>query len=358
MSLKTKFCRVQSPCRIDFAGGTADLWPLYLHLDGIELVHAGIGLYATAELKWQADGEGHRVVIESSDISARAEFSNLKDLHASLLQNTQKNPLRWLCRLAHNYLAGAMEKSEGSWHLKCSSQVPPGSGLGGSSVLGVSVAKAFSSFLAPESEGSSLWLIQERVRNLEAAEIEFPAGEQDYIPALFGGFLITHLRPQKKSIERIDQQTAKELLDRCLLIYTGKPHHSGINNWQIFSSFHEGVTATRTSLRNICAISKQMAEELRHGRLEKMSDLINLEWEERLRLGDKVNAPVLDEAWAFAKQCGAVARKGCGAGGGGCMLFLFPDAQSKLAALKVPLPQSNWSWMNPEISSGPRLEIS
>lgn len=361
VSTHSKICKVQSPCRIDFAGGTADLWPLYLHLGGLELVHVAIDLYAKAELKWLAHGDGgsrgHKITIESLDLATKKTYHSLEELKKSLLTDTRTNPLRWLCRLSHNFLSSMAEKSQGEWELKCSSQVPPGSGLGGSSVLGVSVAKAFTHFLAPESEGSSLWLTQERVRNLEAAEIEFPAGEQDYIPALFGGMLITHMKPQKKSVERVNDVFAKEILDRCLLVYTGKPHHSGINNWQIFSGFHDGVATTKKALKNICEISRTLAEEIRQRRLDHFAELINQEWDERVHLGEKVNAPVLDEAWLFAKSLGASARKGCGAGGGGCLLVWFPSPDLREKAFQTKVRDPSWSWMRPELSLGPKLEL-
>ena len=42
---------VRSPCRIDLAGGTLDLWPLYLHHGGLELVHMAVEIRASSLLK-------------------------------------------------------------------------------------------------------------------------------------------------------------------------------------------------------------------------------------------------------------------------------------------------------------------
>src|SRR5262244_663513 len=41
----------KAPTRIDFAGGTLDLWPLYLFFDGATTINAAINLFARATLE-------------------------------------------------------------------------------------------------------------------------------------------------------------------------------------------------------------------------------------------------------------------------------------------------------------------
>jgi len=53
-----------APTRIDLAGGTIDIWPLYLFHDGATTVNVAISLRAHAQLESRTDG---RVEIRSID---------------------------------------------------------------------------------------------------------------------------------------------------------------------------------------------------------------------------------------------------------------------------------------------------
>lgn len=334
-------------CRADLAGGTLDLWPLYLYFGGLELVHMAINVQAKAELHFEASKiKGHRIHISSLDLNVDRSFSSLQELKNSLQESTAENPLRWLARLSHYFLSQST-RSGGDWSLQCSSQAPAGSGLGGSSVLGVAVSKAFEKMHGRSlGNAENKWRLQKQTRDLEAVEIEHPAGDQDYVPALFGGLLIFKLDNQRRSVEQLPRSLAKRISAQTALLYTGVPHHSGLNNWQVFKAYHEGDAKVRKALGAIRDISAELASELRKGSLKKLAPLINDEWAARKLLSSSVNAPALEKAWAFGKRHGAIARKACGAGGGGCLLLVFPDEASKIKAIRHAIPNSRWKWLD------------
>ncbi len=336
----------RAPCRVDFAGGTADLWPLYLYLGGLELVHMAIDVKAEVQFKWTpAKGKKLSFTISSLDLDRKTTYSSLDALCDSLRHNTLDNPLRWINRLVH-FKASQMAKLGGELELQSRSDAPPGSGLGGSSVLGIAIARGLEKLWLPKSKQSAPWTLQQQVRDLEAIEIEHPAGDQDYVPALFGGLLVFHLGPNSRSIEKLPPATAKYLGERCALLYTGKPHHSGINNWQVYTDYHNGKLSTRDALKDIVALSKRFAGALRKKETKLYPELINQEWELRQELSHAVRAPVLDEAWTYAQTLGAIARKACGSGGGGSLLVYFKDPVQKNKALKTALPRSDWKWLD------------
>ena len=66
-----------APTRIDLAGGTLDIWPLYLYFDNPPTLNAAIDLYATVELVPRKD---KRIVVESKDLNHKAEFSSIDSL--------------------------------------------------------------------------------------------------------------------------------------------------------------------------------------------------------------------------------------------------------------------------------------
>ncbi len=338
-----KKVKVKAACRVDFAGGTVDLWPIYLNLGGLELVNMALKLHAESEILWKPTrAKTHLIHIASEDMKRESTYHSLAELGESLSQSTTVNPLRWVNRLVHHQLSS--RASWGEWEVRTRSQVPPGSGLGGSSTLGAGLSWGLLKALGAKKELQP-WGVQQVVRDLEAREIEHPAGDQDYVPALFGGLLVFKLGPHTRDVERIAAKTARAVASRCALLYTGKPHHSGINNWQVYKSFIDGERRTVESLRAIRDLASRLAADLRTGSLEGFADLINEEWSLRQKLAEAVNAPVLDEAWAFGRRGGAVARKACGAGGGGCLMLVYPDAKARDKALTQALPDPSWSWL-------------
>ncbi|HVJ65635.1 MAG TPA: hypothetical protein VM901_10300 [Bdellovibrionota bacterium] len=340
---KTLKIKQSANCRIDLAGGTLDLWPLYLYFGELKLVNMAIDTRAHCELQI-APAKGLEIWIESKDMNTKSRFDSIDELAESLTKPTSINPLRWVNRLAWHFLKSTGVKS-GKVSIKTWSDAPPGSGLGGSSVLGIAVAKAFQKAF-PKNVGKDLWAIQQTVRDLEAVEIEHPAGDQDYIPALFGGLLSVKLGPYHRSVKRISPSVETKLKSRIAILYTGKPHHSGINNWEIFKNFHEGDDELKKLLQKIFDISAELSAQLEAKNLDNVVDLVNREWELRRRLGTSVDAPVLGEAWTWAQQkLGAVGRKGCGAGGGGSIFFIFKNSAERNRAIKTTPPNSEWKWL-------------
>ncbi len=347
-----KHVSVSAPCRVDFAGGTADLWPLYLYLGGLELVHMAIDVRATATAHFEKKQRGglelevfsYDLKVENRYHSTKNSKAVLAELKDSVQSHSSQNPLRWVERVLHYYLD--QSNFSGKLRIETQSQTPPGSGLGGSSVLGVALAQLCQKVLLNAKDKSTPWELQNTVRDLEAVEIEHPAGEQDYVPALFKGLLVFHLDTQKKYVEKLPKSVALQLGQRCALLYTGKPHHSGLNNWQIFTEFHNGNLKTKLALEKIKKLSGEMAAELRKKNLSPFGDLLNTEWALRQELAPAVNAKELEDAWKFGKAQGATARKACGAGGGGCLLLYFDSAKNKEKALAESLPNTNWQWLS------------
>jgi D-glycero-alpha-D-manno-heptose-7-phosphate kinase len=251
--------------------------------------------------------------------------------------------LRWLERLIFDACAERKPKGRYQLHITTASDCPPGSGLGGSSVLGVSLARALEKAL--KLKALPALELQTRIRDLEAIEIGYPAGEQDYIPALIPGLNVVHLSPGVKRVETLSPKTAKKLAARLALLYVGRPHHSGINNWAVFRSLHEGNKKTRAALQKIRDVSSGLAADLRKNDFRKLDKHVAEEWQARRELSPAVNAKELDSGWAFGRTLGAQACKACGAGGGGTLLLVFKDQKTRDAAIKKRLPDPKWLWL-------------
>jgi len=71
-----------APTRIDLAGGTIDIWPLYLFHDGATTLNAAISLRAHADIAARSDG---RVELRSIDTDRGAAPASGSALNAGMV---------------------------------------------------------------------------------------------------------------------------------------------------------------------------------------------------------------------------------------------------------------------------------
>jgi D-glycero-alpha-D-manno-heptose-7-phosphate kinase len=115
------------------------------------------------------------------------------------------------------------------------------------------------------------------------------------------------------------------------LVYTGQPHQSGLNNWQVIKASLDGDTKTLKALADIRAVSWDVYAAVKEQRWELLPTLFDREFEARVRLAQSFSSPEIDRLRDVALKSGALAVKICGAGGGGCVLvWSSPDRKQKV----------------------------
>ena len=72
--------QASSPCRVDLAGGTLDLWPLYLFHDSAVTVNFAVDRYTRCWLSTRNDGAIH---LKSRDLGISESFASLEALMAA-----------------------------------------------------------------------------------------------------------------------------------------------------------------------------------------------------------------------------------------------------------------------------------
>jgi D-glycero-alpha-D-manno-heptose-7-phosphate kinase len=304
-----------APTRIDLAGGTIDIWPLYLFHDGASTLNAAISLRAHAHVEPRSDGA---IELRSTDTDARtiaAHYSQLPDAA----------PLPLLARLAKYYqLENATLTTRG--------ESPAGAGIAGSSALTIAACGALAQWSRAEPDHEELLRV---AMNVECQTIRVPTGVQDYRPALYGGVAAIELRVD--GIRRVGLDVdASELERRIVLAYTGAPRNSGTNNWEITKRHLDGDAAIFDCFERIRDTAAAMRAALERGDWDSVGRQIATEWENRKRLAPGVTTPLIESLIARAAAAGATAAKVCGAGGGGC-LFCYgpPAARSAIAEALV-----------------------
>lgn len=300
----------KAPCRVDLAGGTLDIWPLYLFHPRSMTVNFAVDLYATCKLEERGDG---RIRLVSKDQNCEETFRSLEDLAA---RPRHKLPLAAL-------LVKFFEPPSGlSLELHC--QAPAGAGIAGSSTLNIAICAALNRFTGLDYLPEKL---REIAQNVEAQVIRVPTGCQDYYPALYGSASAIHLTPAGIRREPLDVDL-DELEQRTTLIYTGAPRNSGINNWQVLKSHIDGDRSVFRSFEKIAAIAAEMRRALEAARWDEVGRLLGEEWRNRKKNAPGISTPFIDRLIKSARRQGAVAAKVCGAGGGGCVL-LFVEKGAK-----------------------------
>jgi D-glycero-alpha-D-manno-heptose-7-phosphate kinase len=224
-------------------------------------------------------------------------------------------------------LVGALVEElapDGGVEVEFRSGVPFGSGLGGSSALAVATAAALARAAGRSLNGAGG---VEFVRDVETRVLGKPAGVQDYYPAFGGGLHCLRFQTGRTVPERHDVDP--DVWERHLTLFdTGASHSSGMNNWEVFRRRLEGDEGVARSLDAIADAARRMAAAAVRLDFPAMGVALRDEWAARRELAPVVSSPVIEQAIAAALIAGAWGGKACGAGGGGCVVFLSPAART------------------------------
>ena len=294
--------QVTAPTRIDLAGGTLDIWPIYLMLQDPVTINVAINVYATVTLKERKD---KKINIISKDGREEISALSINELDGSDVLPLPVSVVKYFA-------------PKNGFDLEIHSRSPRGGGIGGSSSLLIALITAFSLFCRRKFSSEDLITL---ARDIESSVLKVPAGVQDYYPAATGGVSAIHLLAGGCKVEKIPVPL-KELGRSIVLCYTGQPRNSGVNNWDITKKFIDGDQPTRKLLQKIAKISNSLHEALRNKDYDEVGGLIAREWECRLELAPQITTPLIDRILEAGKGAGGVGGKVCGAGGGGC-LFLY-----------------------------------
>lgn len=312
-----KLMRIASraPCRVDLAGGTLDIWPLYLFHEGAVTVNFAVDRYTHAAIQPRP---GSRITISSADLQREDAYATLPELLAA-----RKHALPLAAEIIRFF------RPPGGFHLETGSEAPAGAGISGSSALIIATTSAFNRWLEC---GYSIEKLREISQNIEARLIRVPTGCQDYYPAMYGG--VSAIELGCAGIRRVALAVDPEELERrIVLAYTGLPRNSGINNWEVTKAHIDGSAKVQRNFETIAAIAAGMRAALERADWTEAARLLREEWANRRRNAPGITTALIDRLITVTARAGALAAKVCGAGGGGCVLFLIdPQARDRVAA--------------------------
>lgn len=322
-----KNIHIQSPTRVDLAGGTLDMWPLYNFVDSkwqgqVCTINVAIDIYTDVQIQTGTS----QIILESKDIQLKAEFANLESLLSS---SDNKLSLYQSVILYFQKPLQSYFKQHKGFHLITSSQSPVGGGLGGSSSLMISLLKSFAKLCQFQFKDNHHMV--QVAHNLEASLLRTPTGTQDYYPAVSGGINLLSYSPDGIQQKILPVNSNSYLEKHFLLVYTGKSHHSGINNFEVLKKAVTGDQRTLAALNRVAKVAVETSLVIQSEDYTKLPDLFEQEFQARKDLAESFASPEILKLHQISQENKGLGLKICGAGGGGCVLLLVkPEDRNHL----------------------------
>jgi D-glycero-alpha-D-manno-heptose-7-phosphate kinase len=305
--------RSKAPLRIGLAGGGTDVAP-YSDIYGGAILNATISMYAYANIEPRTDG---KIVLNSIDKSEEIVLNS--ELHLPIDGKLD------LLKGIYNRIVKDFTHKQLSFTLSTYVDAPPGSGLGTSSTLVVTILGAFSEWLRlPLGEYDLAHLAYEIERN----DLKMAGGKQDQYAATFGGVNFMEFFNDDKVIVnplRIRSKYLNEMAHNIVLYYT---ETSRLSSKIIEAQSRNVIAKNQKSIEAMHQLKKQailMKEAILKGELEKIGEILDFGWENKKQMAEGITNPMIDEIYSAAKAHGASGGKISGAGGGGFIFFYCPQ---------------------------------
>ncbi len=311
--------RARAPLRVSYAGGGTDV-PPYPSLMGGVVLSSTIENYAHCSIAPRNDG---MVTVLREDQGARFGPERLSDLKGS-------GEVDFVRAVARRF------SPDQGFDASLRYDALPGTGLGSSSALCVSLIGAFR-----EWKGGSMtdYDVANLAYQVERTDVGIPGGMQDQYASTFGGFNLIEFKKEAIIVNplRVKRETLNELEYNSLLCFTGTTRRSGGILQRQIESYEHKDTKVLGALERMKELTLQMKDSLLTGSLTEFARLLNAEWELKKMLDSAISTVEIEKLIHAARHGGAIGAKLLGAGGGG-FLFLYCEPGKQVEVEKAVEP--------------------
>lgn len=320
---------VELPLRIDLAGGWSDTPPICYKMGGA-VFNAAVTLNGVKPVKVRVRRLAAKEVhVESVDLGQSGVLKSLAEIRAP------KDPHDWCALVKSALTVTKFDFSRGGLDIKISADVPKGSGMGTSSILGAALVSALERVAGRKPE----W---KRVASLTLAlekEMATGGGWQDQIGGLVPGAKLVVTKPgesQNPRASRVSEKSeaafSKFLKDRALLYFTGRKRMARNILRGVIGFFEENPDdIARSIVRRLKSDAERAFKAVESCDWDSFCSAVNDYWLSKKALDPGSANPLVELIIArMAPWISAVSL--CGAGGGG---FMFVVARSKAAKAKI-----------------------
>lgn len=320
---------VEKPLRIDLAGGWSDTPPICNAMGGCVL-NAAVTLGGEKPVKVAVRRiPREEVCVASVDLGKKDVLRTVAEIH------DHSDPHDWRALVKAALVVTGYSFAEGGLSIVLSADVPKGSGMGTSSILGAAVVEALGKI---RGRGYSVEKVADLTLALER-EMNTGGGWEDQMGALEPGVKLLVSRPgknQKIAIRRLpaaaEKRFAEFLDERALLYFTGQKRMARNVLNGVVSFFRKNPDGlAREIVRVLKKDALQAYKALACGDWTVFTEAVNAYWMNKKALDPGSTNPMVESIIArIAPFVSAVTL--CGAGGGG---FMFIIARSRTDRQRV-----------------------
>ncbi len=214
------------------------------------------------------------------------------------------------------------------------SDLPAGSGMGGSSSLCVALIGAFNelyNFKLNKHE------IASKACDIERVELKQKGGYQDQFAAAYGGFnFIEFANDIKVSPIKTTEEMINELHYRLILCYVGGSHFSSDIQDEVLKGYKfekKSFMEAMQDLKDVAYSMRKIIESKDISQLNKFGEFLHKGWLAKKSLSSKISSKNIENFYLTSRKYGVLGGKLLGAGGGGHLL-LFSKLDKKFDVVK------------------------
>ncbi len=308
--------RARAPLRLGLAGGGTDTSP-YCDQFGGAVLNATIDMYAYTSLNRPITGW---VVFRGSDVNQELEFR---------AGTISRSPIRLILHKA--VYRRIVEQFNDGRPLSCRvttfCDAPPGSGLGTSSTVVVSLVRAFTEWLnLPLGEYEIAHLAFE----IEREDANLMGGRQDQYAAAFGGVNFMEFYENNRVIVnplRVKGWIMTELETSLVLFNSGVSRSSAAIIAEQTANITSHEAKPLDAMHELKADAYGMKESLLKGNFRGFGEFMSKSWIAKKKLSSSISTQHIEQIYEAAMGAGATSGKVSGAGGGGFLTFLVDPSR-------------------------------
>lgn len=328
-----------TPVRISFAGGGTDMPEYYEKFAG-SVVSTSISKFTYSIIQFRQDNLFQFFSPDFQKHYKPTEFSKIEHQKGTeMISSVIKNL---------NFKKGT--------NIMIFSDVPAGSGLGGSSSLMVNLVKTISTInrdnLSKEEVAEKSFYIARKI-------LKWPVGKQDEYISSHGGFKFINFSKEKIRVNqiKIKKRSLIELQQNLLLFFIGNTRNSSPILIKQIENIKNMQKDTLSSLHHVNNLSQEMYRALNKSDISKFGELLHKGWILKKKFTKNVTNKRIDKIYDVALKNGAIGGKITGAGCGGHMLF-YCEIKKQNSLLKkmesLGLKKINFNFYN----QGPKITES
>ncbi len=306
--------RSKAPFRVSFGGGGTDMAPYCIEHGGC-VISTTIDRHVYITLKQRDDKKIH---IFSINLNKEFEFK-VGDRDYSTEFELFKG------------IINVLEIKDGL-DIVINSELPAGSGMGGSSSLSVALIGALNKHY---NLGLSRHNIAQKAYDIERIELKQKGGYQDQFAAAYGGFNYIEFTGDVDVIPlNVSEEMINELQYRLILCYVGGFHFSSDIQDEVLKGYEFEKKSFVEAMQDLKDVAHSMREIIESNNLKilnEFGELLHKGWLAKKSLSSKISNKNIENFYLTSRKFGVLGGKLLGAGGGGhLLLFSKPNLKFKV----------------------------